>query len=179
MPLLTQQKISNIKYSCQLKEKTGDLRNTLKQFCQENSSVTVRQPNFFVLRKTYVYVIFFTGHVNVTGCSSVEAIGLSRDILLQCLGTRMEIGKITIDNITSSGAINRVKKIRLPELTQKLKRLEIPFRYNPHRFPGLNFKLKSVTVIVFNSGKFILVGSKSMSEIEESVRHFCNVVLHD
>ena len=89
-----QQKISNIKYSCKLKEKTppvlanelksnksesdtppGGLRRILKQFSCEDSSVSVCQPNFFVLRKTYVFVIFFTGHVNVTGCSSISITG--------------------------------------------------------------------------------------------------------
>ncbi len=76
---------------------------------------------------------------------------------------RVEIKKkpeIKIQNVVSSADIRQ--RLDLNEIATKIKES----RYEPDKFPGLVLKLKEpkAALLVFNSGKFVCTGTKSIEE---------------
>lgn len=75
--------------------------------------------------------------------------------------------KPKIRNLVVNGELE--EKFNLEELAIKLPNVE----YDPEQFPGLIFKLnksKSLTVLLFNSGRFVVVGAKSLEEAESAIK---------
>jgi len=68
-----------------------------------------------------------------------------------------------IRNIVASGKVN--KKIDLHNLARILPRS----MYEPEQFPGLIFRIKdSVVALIFASGKTVIVGSKTINELNNA-----------
>jgi TATA-box binding protein (TBP) (component of TFIID and TFIIIB) len=121
--------------------------------------------NFLVIKSKYTYIIFKTNksnvtHINITKIPSLldidEAVNTIK-ILTNCLITSQ-----TIDNIIATTFVN--KKLNLNQIVQEQKFKSI--KYNNEKFPGLFLKFKKGTVILFHSGKIVIVGSKSEQDIE-------------
>lgn len=170
------QAINNVKISYKLRG-CGEINQVLKEFAQREEGITFRDGNFFVFRSaSYVYTIFYNGHVNATGLSSTRDIEDAQRELLSILDQpRLKALGGKVDNITSSGSLPGQSRVNLIDLARRLKTLNIKFRFNPHKFPGLSLKLERATFIVFTSGKFVQVGSRSVNEIRRSTRKFHHV----
>jgi len=150
-------KVNNIKVSYKLN--ASFLKLKLIALSKE-IEVSKKSNNFFVLRKNgFVFIIFYTGHVNCTKLLTSNEIESSKSVLIQSV-KECSVTETKIDNITASGSIF------------DLKVNSVKHRYNPHRFPGLNFKLYGVTFLVFNSGKFILIGGKSLVDLNSTINEF-------
>lgn len=166
-------RVNNIKVSCKIE---GDnIRNHLKEFSKSSKLVTLVKNNFFVLRQRYVYVIFFAGHVNITKLKSKKDVRRAQKILLLSVGSSLSITTPEIDNISASG-VAKSGPINLFTLAKYLNERNYKFRFNPHRFPGLNLRIKTATFVIFTSGKFVLVGTKSKKELVDSIASFCGLV---
>jgi hypothetical protein len=68
--------------------------------------------------------------------------------------------------------VNPLLTANLFHLGSYLKRQRIAFQFNPQRFPGLNFKLNNTTFIVFTSGTFNALGSKTVHELGINIEVF-------
>jgi transcription initiation factor TFIID TATA-box-binding protein len=68
----------------------------------------------------------------------------------------------TIDNIIATTNLNR--KLNLVDISSRKKFTNI--KYNNEKFPGLFVKFNIGTAIIFHSGKIVIVGSKSIENIE-------------
>ena len=118
-----------------------------------------------VVKSKYTYIIFKTNknsenHINITKIPSVdqvfEAIELIKE-LTYCL-----VLSQTIDNIIAT--TNTFKQLNLKDIVLKKKFQTI--KYNNEKFPGLFIKFDKGTAIIFHSGKIVIVGSKSIEDIE-------------
>lgn len=159
-------RITNVKISFKLANCTYQF---LKSIPAKFNNVSKTFPSFFVWRAHgYVYVIFFTGHVNVT---SIQGLNRVPDAIY-CLLTDFKLDvtpfpKWTCDNITADGYINLKQKLDLSDVCRKLRNSETfaKIRFNTQRFPGCFIKTIYGTILFFNSGKYVLVGIKSTQAI--------------
>lgn len=169
--------INNVKVSCKV---TGpSIKRTLQDLSCTSDSVTRKSSNFFVLRSKYVYIIFFTGHVNITGVRSVNEVANSCIHLKGLLHNKdLEISTPSIDNICSSGSVR--DRVDLYQLAVFLQKNGYQFCFNPHKFPGLSIApLENAargTFTIFSSGKFILVGLKSSYELDSVTKVFFAII---
>ena len=71
----------------------------------------------------------------------------------------------SLSNIVVSAELNA--KISLEKLAIELEDAE----YNPEQFPGLIFRLgkEGPTMLIFNSGRIIATGSKSINEAKKAI----------
>lgn len=168
-------KVNNIKVSYKLNASFLKLR--LLTLSSE-VEVSKKSNNFFVLRKNgFVYIIFYNGHVNCTKLVTLDEIESSKSVLIQYL-KECSVSETKIDNITASGSVfnsnntEKKRKLNLFKLCAYLKEKNVKHRYNPHRFPGLNFRLYNVTFLIFNSGKFIVIGGKSITGLHSTINDF-------
>ena len=168
-------RVNNIKISFKIDGQ--NVKKTLQLVAVSNPYVTKIDGNFFVLRKRFVYIIFFTGHVNCTKLTSLSEVKTSQNVLLEVIDQEKiaedELyltSSPTVDNICSSGEF--AKRIRLLQFATFLHRENVRHRYNPQTFPGLNLKLCGISITVFTSGKFIAVGAKTQEDLVAGIKAF-------
>lgn len=157
--------ITNIKVS--LKINPLCLSSVQKELESQNIPFTI-YTNFIVVRKIFTYIIFKTGkqknnHINITKINSELAIKTAIEIL-QTILTNIVIQKQTVDNITAS--VNLHKSILLTHIPNIYRRIDCTISYNPEKFPGLFIKVKNGTIIIFHTGKCIIIGAKTINDIE-------------
>jgi hypothetical protein len=129
-----------------------------------------RYNNFIVLRNEFTYIIFknkkgCNTHINITKLrcfSDIERCQdfLNRDIL--CMFKSCVIQQ-KIDNITASYDLK--KNVDILKTIEKFINL-CEVRYNNEKFPGVFLKHSLGTIIVFHSGKTILIGSKNLNSLK-------------
>ena len=159
-------RVNNIKISYKIY--LTNLETALRNFARESSLVTKVENNFFVLKSVFVYTVFFTGHVNCTKIHRKEEISTAVNHLRNILFDFELCSGLKVDNISASGALNIVNNsLSLLDLADFLKQNSIHFRYNPEQFPGLSLKFssKGATFLLFQSGKFVVVGTKGTLKI--------------
>lgn len=161
--------VSNVKIHFKLSEEVNHLKK-LKNL-KERWEVKWHS-NFVVIRARFVYIAYFSSnHINATGLKSELDISSSLAELCEIYEIKSELfSNAKIDNITSSGSFNR--KIKLNVIRQNLKEKteehSCSFNYNKDHFPGAFLKFfshsqKVGTAIIFNSGKYSIVGAKCAS----------------
>lgn len=123
--------------------------------------------NFFVRREKFVHTIFLNGHVNITGIRTFSLIEESLDELRRIL--KLPKGKTLrpkIDNICSRGRTKYTRILLFPLYRFLATHLADCFlssfitrlRFEPARFPALLLKTRLGSILLFGSGKFVLVG---------------------
>lgn len=166
--------ITNIKVS--LKSKRLCL-NSVQKILNEKNIPFSKYTNFLVIRYHYTYILFKTGknnnnHINITKIKHFEkidnAVKIITDVLKSC--GFCEIYR-KIDNITASININ--KTVNLLTLVNKFKSEKIS--YNPEKFPGIFIKFFKGTIIVFHTGRCIIIGTKTTSDIECLVQQLAGI----
>ena len=122
--------------------------------------------NFFVLKNKYTYTVFLKNNfVNVTGISNFDELQQVRKHLEKLLLPDVYLfSDITVDNLTFSGLSSYVSK-SLRELQTSLRKKKAQVYFNSLRFPGLFVKFSCKgRIIVFSSGKYVIVGVKTIQE---------------
>ena len=157
--------ITNIKVS--LKINPLCLSSVQKELESQNIPFTI-YTNFIVVRKIFTYIIFKTGkqknnHINITKINSEPVIKTAIEIL-QTILKNIVIQKQTVDNITAS--VNLYKPITLSHIPNIYRNIDCTISYNPEKFPGLFIKVKNGTIIIFHTGKCIIIGAKTIDDIE-------------
>ena len=168
--------ITNIKVSCKI---YGDnVGGHLREKAKTNENVHKQYGNFFVLRQEFVYIIFYTGHVNCTKLKTDRDVFKAKEVLENFLGSKFYVSKLRVDNISACGDFAKLSTAEFADtfnlllFKKYLQRIIVPNRFNPQSFPGLNFKVGRATFVVFTSGKFICVGSDSFSGLSIAVNLF-------
>jgi TATA-box binding protein (TBP) (component of TFIID and TFIIIB) len=130
--------------------------------------------NFIVFRNSYVFIIFFSnGTVNITGIKSFSCI--THALQTFCSSFRVSRRQITdyiIDNVSANGDFG--KQINLVNLKQDINKREKKENliqsasFNTNYFPAAFCKTYKIgTILVFNSGKFNIVGAKCQRHVRE------------
>lgn len=162
--------VANVKVS--LKTSKIFLDNVCN-FAEEKEIFFKNYKNFIVVKTEFTYIIFkskdeqFESHVNITKIPSINKIPLAIDIitsLKQCTAISYKI-----DNIIAT--TNLKKRINLAIISRSECFENI--KYNNEKFPGVFLKFKIGTVILFHSGKLVIVGCKNIENIECLISKIC------
>jgi TATA-box binding protein (TBP) (component of TFIID and TFIIIB) len=166
--------VNNIKASIRLKdEDIVQLGKILKI-----KDVTVHK-NMLTLRDSYTYVIFpESGFVNICGIKSFDDVPnvidkMCKDFSLDKTKLRCEI---TIDNVCASGDFKR--EIELCCLQEKIYcNKGFTVYKNQNYSPSAICKSTSFgTILVFSSGKYIIVGAKTLQDVERIFKDMTQIV---
>jgi len=155
-------KVANVKVSI----KTSQLfLDTVYKNLLEKNLKCIQHNNFLVLKSDFTYIIFKTNkqgenHINITKIPSVDQIPKAIE-LIQNLTDCFVITQ-TIDNIIATTNLKRKLSLVNISLAKKFPKI----KYNNEKFPGLFVKFDIGTAIIFHSGKIVIVGCKSVEDIE-------------
>lgn len=153
-------KIANVKVS--IKTSALVLDNVIKK-CMEKALYCKNYNNFLVCKNVYTYIIFKQNknnenHINITKIPNLDSVSHA----IKCIQdlTNCLVLSQTVDNIIASTSCQ--KQLNLKEISK----LFANVKYNNEKFPGLFIKFKKGTVILFHSGKIVIVGSKNEQDIQ-------------
>lgn len=148
---------------------------------KKTQALCITHSNFITLRSTpYVFVIFAkSGHVNVSGIRNFEDIKNIIPKIKDQLCVDVQESDIVIDNSTASGQISNIN-LNFHKLQKQAIANNVLVILRPHFFPSALIRQKKTseriikgTIILFQNGKFIIVGCKSYSAIEETFKQLC------
>jgi hypothetical protein len=126
--------------------------------------------NFIVLKLAYTYIIFKSkeqqseSHINITKIPKTSKIREAIDLIKSIVNCT--IISFKIDNIIAT--TNLKKELNLANISKNCKLLNL--KYNNEKFPGIFVKFDIGTVILFHSGKIVIVGCKSEENIKCLIR---------
>jgi len=155
-------KIRNIKIS--VKVRAIPLNNVIKKL-QEKNIEHREYLNFVTFKSKFSYVLFkpsknLTTHINISSIKNKRDIKKSVWFLKYNLA--VVVLSLRIDNIVSTKIIG--KSINLQEIIRQ--KVFVNARYNPEHFPGLFVKFNKGTIILFHSGKVVIVGCRTYQDIK-------------
>ena len=171
--------ISNVKISCKAQLLNADNISF-------NRDIHVKHfNNFSVIKNKYTFIIFTKSkigrkfHVNITKIPSLVYIPKAIEELKNIIENPFYAEEIKIENITCLHALN--KEVNLIEIVENIKLGEfskdiISVRYNPEKFPGLFIKLKQCSVLLFSSGKIVVIGATSEEKAKNGILQIANTV---
>lgn len=123
--------------------------------------------NYYVFKiKSYHCVMFKenelskTNHLNVTKIKSVKKIKEVKQLISKVL--KKKIISVKIDNIMATSCMSHT--LNLKHLAQN--QLRHVAKFNIETFPGLFLKYKEGTIILFHSGKIVVVGCRHKKDIK-------------
>ena len=165
--------IHNIKLSAKIPGKS--LENIQKSF----TNIKKTYNNFIVVQPDQSDVIFCffkyptTGkikkyrenHVNITNVKSFHGIKDAISILSINLSIPIKSIKFKIDCITATSTIvNRKLDIEKFLINNR----DLKTQFNQEKFPGLFVYVEKCTLILFNSGKIVIIGVKSFQDLQNT-----------
>ena len=168
-------KLSNVKLSCSIKLGEGEV------FCVDDNKVDLKRcSNFIVAKKRFVYTIFKAKandgkyHVNVTKIPSEQDIGVALRNLKRVIKSKFRILHWRKENVTCSINTNRAiplfQVFSLLEKQPYVKKL----KFVPDRFPAMFVSMQQNTVLMFSTGKMVIIGGKSKNDALNSVTILIN-----
>lgn len=158
--------VTNVKLSLKIRFICLD---TVKNILTKQNISVKSYPNFLVFRNIYTFILFkskdkIRNHINVTNIKKLENIEEAISAITELLDIEKDdIFSTVIDNITASFSVK--KDFNFLDILEKFKTLA-NITYNNEKFPGIFLKFQSGTVIIFHTGKCILIGCKSLPDIE-------------
>lgn len=171
--------VSNVKISCK-----AQLLNT--DNISFNRDIHIKQyNNFNVIKNKYAFIIFTKSkirqkfHINITKIPSFDHIPKAIEELKNIIESPFSVEEIKIENITCLHILN--KEINLIEIFRNILSSEfskdiIHMRYNPEKFPGMFIKLRKCTILLFSSGKMVVIGATNKEEAKNGIFLIVNMV---
>ena len=171
--------VSNIKISCKIQFFNAE-------DISFNRDIFIKQyNNFNVIKNKYAYIIFTKSkirqkfHVNITKIPSFDHVPKAIEGLKDIIENPFSVEEITIENITCLHILN--KEINLIEIFRHISSSEFSkdvtyTRYNPEKFPGMFIKLRKCSILLFSSGKMVVIGAKNKEEVKNGIFFIVNTV---
>lgn len=155
-------KVANVKVSIKILAIPLDI---VYKIAKEKNIDLKLHNNFLVLKAKFTFIIFkaknsIENHINITKIPDINSVPfavLEIENILSC-----NHFNLCVDNIIASANLH--KTIDLIRIV-KSKNFE-KIKYNNQKFPGLFITFKKGTTIVFHSGKIVIVGCKTIPDIE-------------
>ena len=132
-------------------------------------------------------------HVNVTGIKKFEDINSHLQVISNLFICPLDSLRFTVDNVTakSDAVFDLVqhhtanKKISLNKLKTHLAQVHgerYQLRLHTDSCCGLVIKVDGCTILVYQSGKTVIIGSKDVDKIRQIIRQLCtcieNIIVH-
>lgn len=138
-----------------------------------NNHCIVNYSNYSVLRDIFVYIIFWSGnYVNITKirkeCDIAKAVKHFKT-LIKCDSET----KTTIHNICASGIFKKKHNLKLLHGYMKENENNARVKFNQNVFPALYVKYSNGTCIIFQNGKYTIVGCKSRKQVFDITETIC------
>lgn len=175
-------KITNIKISVKCRNICLD---TVKEYLCDNLIQYKKYDNYIVTKIKYTYIIFKKNikntddifHVNITNIPSLDYLSDAINILRE-FDKNISIVSYTIDNITASK--NFLQAINIKHFLTNIPS-DIRTTYNTETFPGVFLKYpdKRGTAILFHTGKCVLLGSKTVDNIEYILNSLAHILKNE
>jgi TATA-box binding protein (TBP) (component of TFIID and TFIIIB) len=168
-------KINNYKIS--FHTKLTDIVELIRAV-EDHTSICKFYSNFVVIRKKFVYTVFFSGFCNVTKikrkrhCQKAKTYFFTR--VLQREDLEEKAGKIKINNITASGRF--AHRIDLERARRELMIKGYTVGYKPDHFAGASVRLHKATVNLFHSGAYTIVGGKKKCHVKNTFRSITSLL---
>lgn len=134
--------------------------------------ITKRTSCFVFKLKHFTYVVYNGGHVNITGIKNLKRVHKSVKTLFKTKITSHSCC-YSIDNITATGKLKNKLYGKFSKILQQHE--NNPYyliKYSPEAFPGAALKFYHYdggTIVIFPSGKFIVVGCRTTETIDYCV----------
>ena len=144
-----------------------------------------KQNNFRVIRiDKIVYAVFSSGHVNVTGvqdfdrvCDAIHNFNVKYKIHADKCSTAYSVDNSTSTAYYFEEGSNKRINISTFKKTYTINREKVTISHRPHYFPGVILRRAGkCTAILFSSGRFIIIGAKSIEEINEAYDLVCAII---
>lgn len=142
-----------------------------------NSLKITKYSNFIIIRSNqYVFTIFEKNKkVNVCGIKTLQKIPIALKYFFRIFKTTCK--NVIIDNITGTG--NLQKEIPLHKILKNQSE-EIYITFRPNIFSAAIIRTRTPfiggTILLFQNGKFNIVGCKSIKEIKTTLNRFYNYI---
>ena len=159
--------ITNIKISCALNQ---SFKKDFNSFNKKRYHISRRSSSFFVIRcikQSFVLIIFYKGHINITGIRDWQDIGRAYTIVhyfAQRIQAKVLYRKI--DNISASFFFNNSVKLKLllPSFCQFIRDGSYfkTVNLNLDKFAGACLRSDKGTVVLFSTYSCYTVGAKSI-----------------
>ena len=135
-----------------------------------------------MVKKTYVYIIFKSRrnsksyHVNITKIPRTEEIQPSIEELNSVITNDFVVTSYKVENLTYSLDVGYA--LPLMDIFELIKRESIvrKIRFNPERFPGMFVTLESSTILVFSSGKMVIIGVNTAEKMRRGLNSILTFV---
>lgn len=154
-------------------------KSNVAEYAQELFDRAVKVTNYYIiLKKRYTFTVYYkTNVVNITGITSFDKIlkAVKKFRSFSNLIKVIEKASIKIDNSTAYGTVlGKINILKLKSSDKIKKRIQ----YNPLLFPGAFITLKSKKVIIFKSGKYIILGCRNILEINKVFKRLKKIILN-
>lgn len=156
-------RIRNIKVSVKV---NALILNNALSYLKSNQILVKEFCNFITFKSnSFTFILFKTGkakqtHINITQIKDLTSINKAIDCLNNLI--KCTVINYTVDNIIATSDLH--KPICLSDVINGKKFDRV--KYNNEVFPGLFIKFNEGTIILFHSGKIVIVGCKSVKHIE-------------
>lgn len=117
-------------------------------------------------------LVHSTGRLSITGAKSKDELicGMEKFLdVIQDLGLEVEKSAqgLSVDNIVANSDLGRELDLAEVAIALELENVE----YEPEQFPGLIYRSEiNPTVLIFNSGKCVITGGKTFTQVLDSYR---------
>ena len=127
-------------------------------YCALKRSILIIKDNFF---DNCIQKVENSYHFNISGIKTITELDSVKEWLTKayCNKTDFRLTSYRIDNITAAFDVKRLLNLNL--LATNIRHSS----YNPERFHALYIKNTKGTIVVFQSGKINIVGSKSVENV--------------
>jgi TATA-box binding protein (TBP) (component of TFIID and TFIIIB) len=158
---VTRPKVSNVKIS--FKVGIGVCTSLLDHPSAKITSYYV------IVREVYVFTFYFkSGVINITKIATFNDIPNAVKKFMELISSNISV-QVRVDNSTATGSCQtRIDFNRFKNVLD----YDCLLRYNNLVFPGAFFKTpNNKRIILFKSGKYVCLGCRSESEVEETYGH--------
>lgn len=156
-------KITNVKLSLKV---SFNCLDTVSNLLKDKNISCKSYNNFIVFKTQYTYILFksknnIQNHLNITNISNLDEIDQAINIYKNISNSTI-ISQI-IDNITASFSLkDTFEFLNVIDKFNSIAKVS----YNSEKFPGIFIKFDIGTVIIFHTGKCIIIGCKSIENLE-------------
>lgn len=151
-------------------ERLVELGSDIYQYDPENY-----HGGYIILNEGKV-TIYHTGKYIIVGLKSLYSVESAFSRLKEILKNYLDTSSAEYPKISNIVAKDDIgMEINLNKIVSN--RTIEDIGYEPEQFPGLIFKTKNGTGIVFSSGKFIFTGAKSQESLEQGIKKIRNFLL--
>ena len=170
--------ISNVKLSCKIRIFNND------RISFNTDNLVKHYNNFSIVKSKYVYTVFTktkilgSFHINITKIPSLEHVPMALNDINSIINENFSILNYKIENLTCLHNFqNKLNLVKISEnFNQNLNLQIVKMHYNPEKFPGMFLSIKECTILIFSSGKMVVIGAANEDNAKKGLNAVYNFI---